>query len=274
MGKVKIKRKSTLIDMTAMSDVTVLLLTFFMLTSTFLQKEPQVVVTPSSVSEEKVPMNNFVTLQVSSADKSGKLEDPTVTEGKVFLSFAGDADSTYSSSKVRAMILDEAVAIYNRVHPNKQITLDGAQRAKFAGLNMVGVNFEVLPEFLSMPDLQRDKFQEELANPKVGIPMERYNNDIKNEKGFNQLQIWCQAIRNVAGNIDDVRKAGLTPEELSNLVTLADAIQKGEGIGVKADKDTPFEVVHDVFDNLQTMGLNKFSLMTALKSEDEVKTQQ
>ena len=31
MGKVKIKRKSTLIDMTAMSDVTVLLLTFFYL---------------------------------------------------------------------------------------------------------------------------------------------------------------------------------------------------------------------------------------------------
>jgi len=37
MGKVKMKRKSTRIDMTAMSDVTVLLLTFFMLTSTFLQ---------------------------------------------------------------------------------------------------------------------------------------------------------------------------------------------------------------------------------------------
>ena len=39
MGKVKIKKKETRIDMTAMSDVTVLLLTFFMLTSTFLQKE-------------------------------------------------------------------------------------------------------------------------------------------------------------------------------------------------------------------------------------------
>lgn len=36
----KIKKKSTFIDMTAMSDVTVLLLTFFMLTSTFIQKEP------------------------------------------------------------------------------------------------------------------------------------------------------------------------------------------------------------------------------------------
>ena len=37
MPRVKIKRKSTRIDMTAMSDVTVLLLTFFMLTSTFVQ---------------------------------------------------------------------------------------------------------------------------------------------------------------------------------------------------------------------------------------------
>ena len=71
MGKVKIKRKSTLIDMTAMSDVTVLLLSFFMLTSTFLAKEPTVVMTPSSVSEEKVPMNNLVTILVSGKDKPG-----------------------------------------------------------------------------------------------------------------------------------------------------------------------------------------------------------
>ena len=40
MGRVKIKKKSTFIDMTAMSDVTVLLLTFFMLTSTFVKPEP------------------------------------------------------------------------------------------------------------------------------------------------------------------------------------------------------------------------------------------
>ena len=83
--KVKIKRKSTLIDMTAMSDVTVLLLTFFMLTSTFLQKEPTIVYTPSSVSEEKVPVKDLVTILVSSEDKSGKLADPTQVEGKIFL---------------------------------------------------------------------------------------------------------------------------------------------------------------------------------------------
>ena len=44
MGKVEVKKKSPFIDMTAMSDVTVLLLTFFMLTSTFLQKEPVTVI--------------------------------------------------------------------------------------------------------------------------------------------------------------------------------------------------------------------------------------
>ena len=50
MGRAKIKKKSTFIDMTAMSDVTVLLLTFFMLTSTFVKKEPVQVTTPGSVS--------------------------------------------------------------------------------------------------------------------------------------------------------------------------------------------------------------------------------
>ena len=39
MGKVKVKKKSMFIDMTAMSDVTVLLLTFFMLTGNFIKKE-------------------------------------------------------------------------------------------------------------------------------------------------------------------------------------------------------------------------------------------
>ena len=81
MGKVKIKRKSTLIDMTAMSDVTVLLLTFFMLTSTFLQKEPVTVLTPSSVSEQKVPTANLASILVS-------------PEGKIFISDTEEGVST------------------------------------------------------------------------------------------------------------------------------------------------------------------------------------
>lgn len=52
----------------------------------------------------------------------------------------------------------------------------------------------------------------------------------------------------------------------SNMST---TIKDGTGIAVKADQDTPYEVVQVVMDNLQTLKMNKFSLMTALKSEGE-----
>ena len=267
MGKVKIKRKSTLIDMTAMSDVTVLLLTFFMLTSTFLQKEPTIVYTPSSVSEEKVPANNLVTVLVSSADKSGKLDDPTAVEGKLFISFTGDADSTFSSEKIRQLMLQEAVSIYNEQHRNNPVQLTNAQIAEFGKINMFGVPFRELPTYLSMSITERDKFQGDMNNPLVGIPI----NDNKNRDGqLNDFQIWLKAIYNVAQQINNDQTAGLSPEEARAVNNLYGALmRKGEGIAIKADKDTPFTTVELVFDNLQTMKLNKFSLMTALKSEDE-----
>ena len=70
MGKVKIKKSDVWIDMTPMSDVMVLLLTFFMMTSTFVKNEAVKVVTPMSVSEIKVPENNVMTLLV---DKQGRI---------------------------------------------------------------------------------------------------------------------------------------------------------------------------------------------------------
>lgn len=267
MGKVKIKRKSTLIDMTAMSDVTVLLLTFFMLTSTFLQKEPTIVYTPSSVSEEKVPMNNLVTVLVSSADKSDKLDDPTITEGKLFISFTGDADSTLSSQVVRGLMLDEAVSLWNSQNPSRQINLTPSQVNEFKNTNMIGVPFVYLPEFLSKSVTERDKIQGDLTNPMVGIPI----NDNKDRHGhLNDFQVWLQAIYNVAQRINTEQMSELTDEQRAQVNNLYTALmRKGQGIAIKADKDTPFTTVQQVFDNLQTMKLNKFSLMTALKSEDE-----
>ena len=70
MGRAKIKKKDTFIDMTAMSDVTVLLLTFFMLTSTFVKKEPVQVTTPASVSEIKIPETDVLQILV---DQEGKI---------------------------------------------------------------------------------------------------------------------------------------------------------------------------------------------------------
>lgn len=261
------KRKSTLIDMTAMSDVTVLLLTFFMLTSTFLQKEPTIVYTPSSVSEEKVPMNNLVTVLVSSADKSGKMDDPTIAEGKLFISFTGDADSTLSSEKIRGMMLDEAIGVYNEQHKNNKITLTDQQKAEFRTTNMIGVPFTALPQVLSMSVTERDKFLGDMTNPLVGIPIDGN----KNRDGrLNDFQIWLKAIYNVAQRINNEQSEGLDAEEKAQLSNLYTALmRKGQGIAIKADKDTPFTTVQLVFDNLQTMKLNKFSLMTALKSENE-----
>lgn len=82
MPRIKVKRKSTLIDMTAMSDVTVLLLTFFMLTSTFVQKEPVQVATPSSVSEIKIPETDIVQILI----------DP---QGRIFMSLDKQEDRVF-----------------------------------------------------------------------------------------------------------------------------------------------------------------------------------
>lgn len=239
MGKVKIKRKSTLIDMTAMSDVTVLLLTFFMLTSTFLQKEPVTVMTPSSVSEEKVPTANLASILVS-------------PEGKVFISVAGEADLTnndasWGTEEMRKSIIREAVNEYNRLHPSKKVELTEADVLAFSKINMFGVPFSYLHEFLSKSQLEQDQIIGDMTNPRVGIPID----DNKDMSKPNEFQIWMRAIRN-SGNEN-----------------LADAMKKGEGIAVKADKGTPYETVHHVLDNLQSLKMNRFALMTALKTEQD-----
>ena len=79
MGKVKIEKKDVWIDMTPMSDVMVLLLTFFMLTSTFVKNEPVKVNTPGSVSEIKVPEKDVLTISVAK-------------DGKVFMSIENAND--------------------------------------------------------------------------------------------------------------------------------------------------------------------------------------
>ena len=83
MGKVKIKKSDIWIDMTPMSDVMVLLLTFFMMTSTFVTPEPVQVNTPQSQSKVKVPDVDVLNILVN-------------TEGKVFMSMdkAPDLEQT------------------------------------------------------------------------------------------------------------------------------------------------------------------------------------
>ena len=70
MGRAKIKRGSTNIDMTAMCDVAFLLLSFFILTTKFKPAEAVEVVTPSSVSSKAAPQSNVFTVTL---DKEGRV---------------------------------------------------------------------------------------------------------------------------------------------------------------------------------------------------------
>ncbi len=224
MGKVKVKKKDARIDMTAMSDVTVLLLTFFMLTSTFLQKEPVQVITPTSVSEQKVPLEKLMTILVS-------------PEGRVFLELTGAADSSQLSSENMRI---KALGIMCEKH---NVQLSAEEVTTFSKQAAFGVPMKNMKQWLAMDTEERDK-----ALKLGGIPIELTTQDGKRT----EFQEWIQAVSQV------MEDAGL-----------ADVIRNGEGIAVKADQTTPYRIVEMVMNNLQSINRNKFTLMTALKTDGE-----
>ena len=146
MSKVKVARKSTRIDMTAMSDVTVLLLTFFMLTSTFVKKEPVQVTTPASVSEIKIPETNILSILI----------DP---KGKVFMSMDKQSDLMNS--------LDSVGNHYG-------ITFTAQEKNKFKLASTFGIPIKSMKAYLALKAEEQDKV---LAN--YGIPTDSINNEFK-----------------------------------------------------------------------------------------------
>lgn len=146
MPKLIVKRKSTFIDMTAMSDVTVLLLTFFMLTSTFIQKEPVVVATPSSVSEIKIPETNILSILVDS-------------DGKVFMSLDKQED--------KANVLKLLGKDFGINFTDKEV-YDFSLQPSF------GVPIQNMQEFLSMPSGEQDRLMKD-----YGIPADSTDNQFK-----------------------------------------------------------------------------------------------
>lgn len=246
MGRVKQNKKSTFIDMTAMSDVTVLLLTFFMLTSTFLAKEPFQANTPPSVSTEEMPMNNVVQVLVN-------------PQGKVWITMNNDTTQAASNEKMRIEMLDNMIEEY-KAQTGKTVSFTPEDKLSFSKLGSFGVPFEQLPTFLrSEADVQDSWIsgKDEAAGKKTGIPIKMLNEqekevirNSKGHKGCTEYQMWINAI------------AKTSNDELKN------QILKGTGFSLKADQNTSFEVVHMVMDNMQTIGKNKFTLVTALKTDE------
>lgn len=147
MPRVKIPRKSTLLDMTAMCDVAFLLLTFFMLTSNFIKKEAVSVNTPTSISEIKIPERNIIMILVDA-------------KGKVFFGVDGQEN--------REKLLTKMGEAYNIIFTPQEVK-------EFALVNSFGVPMNLMKQFLDLKPADRDK--QENA---IGIPCDSLDNQFKN----------------------------------------------------------------------------------------------
>lgn len=144
MPRIKVKRTSTVTDMTAMCDVAALLLTFFILTATAKQPEPLAVSTPSSTYEFKVPAENNAIL--------------TIGQGKVFFEVAGQ--------KVKARTLELIGQQYN-------ITFSPEEIKKFSLVASFGVPVSGLKSFLALDGGERMK-----PGVQSGIPSDSTDNQL------------------------------------------------------------------------------------------------
>jgi biopolymer transport protein ExbD len=144
MGKVKVHRASPSLDMTPMVDLAFLLVTFFMLTTTFAPEEPVTVDIPKSVSEIQLPDRNRMIISVAN-------------DGRVFF----DVDNQHN----RKAMLQEIGQKYG-------VTFTEAQLHNFAILQGFGVPIRNLPQFLDMSPDER----KQLVQP--GIPSDSVNNEL------------------------------------------------------------------------------------------------
>ena len=133
--------------MTPMSDVMVLLLTFFMLTATFVKEEPIKVNAPGSVSEIKIPESNLLTIFVEK-------------HGKAFMTM----DSPESLTKLA-----------NGMVEGEHLNLDAAEIKEFAMAPTFGTPLNTMKGWLAS-----DSKNEILTkNQEAGIPCDSLNNELK-----------------------------------------------------------------------------------------------
>ena len=137
-------KKSTSIDMTAMCDVSFLLLTFFILTATAKAPEVLPVDTPQSTVQTKLPTDNLATI--------------TIGKGKVFFDLKG--------REVRKKTLELMGQKY-------ELEFSDDDTNKFALMESFGVPLQNLKQILDMKASDRAK----AGQP--GIPKDSLDNQLK-----------------------------------------------------------------------------------------------
>lgn len=155
MGRAKIPRKSTAVDMTAMCDVAFLLLSFFILVAKPKPPEALKIVTPNSVSSIPVAEKNVVLITMDH-------------EGKVYFSISD-------------MNTAEKKSIIETIGVSKGVNLTEAEKKNFyANPNaFIGVPFTLLRSYL---DLSPDRMT---GYKQPGIPAQ--------DSTHNELVDWIRA---------------------------------------------------------------------------------
>ena len=146
MRRDQITKQDTFIDMTPMSDVMVLLLTFFMLTATFVKEEPVKVNAPGSVSEVKIPTSKLLTIFVEK-------------NGKVFLNL----DTPGAMRRVAQQVNQDQ---------NAEVISDINE---FAQVPMFGTPLDQVNAWLRLDD--RNGYL--AKNPNAGVPCDSVNDELK-----------------------------------------------------------------------------------------------
>ena len=158
MGKIKIKKAAVWIDMTPLSDLMALLLTFFMLTSTFVKNEAVKVNAPGSVSEIKVPETEVLQIIV---DKDGKI-------------FIGLDKPGYMQEMLEGF-----------KSKFSGLSLSAMQEKNFVGLASFGMPMNKMSDVLKHEAGDVNNLQKEM-----GIPTDSING------GMSEFQCWVDAARN------------------------------------------------------------------------------